>query len=165
MKYSGHRKLLCEFQIIKIKCFNPPRILDEHWCIYSCLQIPPRENWFQYVRRAYATAINLVPWLLVTPFYSYHQLVKYRVFRVLDSKKSLYGVNLWWYSNRFTLNWKYFMEGLKYQVFQISPESTMYFWAFFFIHKFTINCIFSLLVQIISKLNLSEASLTGVENI
>ena len=28
-----------------------PRILDEHRCIYSCLQIPPRENWFQYVRR------------------------------------------------------------------------------------------------------------------
>ena len=25
--------------------------------IYSCLQIPPRENWFQYVRRVYATAI------------------------------------------------------------------------------------------------------------
>ena len=24
----------------------------------SCLQIPPRENWFQYVRRLYATAIN-----------------------------------------------------------------------------------------------------------
>jgi len=23
----------------------------------SCLQIPPRENWFQYVRRVYATAI------------------------------------------------------------------------------------------------------------
>ena len=33
MKYSGHRKLLC------------------------CLQIPPRENWFQYVRRVYETAI------------------------------------------------------------------------------------------------------------
>ena len=46
------------FEIIKIKCFYPPRILDEHWCIYSCLQIPPRENWFQYVRRVYATAIN-----------------------------------------------------------------------------------------------------------
>ena len=32
----------------------------KHWCIYSCLQIPPRENWFQYVRtrRVYATAIN-----------------------------------------------------------------------------------------------------------
>ena len=28
-----------------------------HWCIYSCLQIPPRENWFQYVRRVYGTAI------------------------------------------------------------------------------------------------------------
>ena len=26
--------------------------------IYSCLQIPPRENWFQYVWRVYATAIN-----------------------------------------------------------------------------------------------------------
>ena len=36
----------------------PPRILNEHWGIYSCLQIPPRENWFQYVRRVYATAIN-----------------------------------------------------------------------------------------------------------
>ena len=35
-----------------------PRILDKHWCIYSCLQIPPRENWLQYVRRVYATAIN-----------------------------------------------------------------------------------------------------------
>ena len=22
-------------------------ILSEHWCIYSCLEIPPRENWFQ----------------------------------------------------------------------------------------------------------------------
>ena len=45
-------------KIIKIKCFYPPRILDEHWCIYSCLQIPPRENWFQYVRRVYTTANN-----------------------------------------------------------------------------------------------------------
>ena len=26
--------------------------------IFSCLQIPPRENWWQYVRRVYATAIN-----------------------------------------------------------------------------------------------------------
>ena len=24
-------------------------------CIYSCLQIPPRENWFQYVRIVYVT--------------------------------------------------------------------------------------------------------------
>ena len=28
------------------------------WCNYSCLQIPPRENWFQYERRVYATAID-----------------------------------------------------------------------------------------------------------
>ena len=45
-------------KIIKIKCFYPLQILDEHWCIYSCLQIPPRENWFQYVRRVYETANN-----------------------------------------------------------------------------------------------------------
>ena len=45
-------------KIIKNKCFYPPRLLDEHWCIYSCLQIPPRANWFQYVRRVYTTAIN-----------------------------------------------------------------------------------------------------------
>jgi len=35
-------------------CFHHPRILNEHWCIYSCLQTPPRENWFQSVRREYA---------------------------------------------------------------------------------------------------------------
>ena len=44
--------------IIKIQCFYSPRILNQHWCIYSCLLIPPRENWFQYVRWVYATAIN-----------------------------------------------------------------------------------------------------------
>ena len=44
--------------IIKILCFASPRILDEHWCIYFCLQIPPSENLFQYVRRVYAITIN-----------------------------------------------------------------------------------------------------------
>ena len=58
MKYSGHMKLLCE--LWKLSKFNAryPRILNEHWGIFSCLQIPPRENWFQYVRRVYATAIT-----------------------------------------------------------------------------------------------------------
>ena len=41
------------YQNYQIKCFLPPRILNEHWCIYSCLQIPPKGNWFQYVRRVY----------------------------------------------------------------------------------------------------------------
>ena len=41
--------------LVKIQC---SRVVNKHWCIYSCLQIPPRENWFQYVRRVYATAIN-----------------------------------------------------------------------------------------------------------
>ena len=46
---------MCIIKMIKIKCFYSTRILNEH---YSCLQIPPRENWFQYLRRVYATAIN-----------------------------------------------------------------------------------------------------------
>ena len=56
MKYSGHWKLLCELS--KFSKFNTPRILNEHWCIYSCVQIPPIKNWFQYVRREYANAIT-----------------------------------------------------------------------------------------------------------
>ena len=40
-------------KIFKIKCSNPSRILNEHWCIYSCLQIPPRENWFKYMYAEY----------------------------------------------------------------------------------------------------------------
>ena len=53
MKYFGHRRLLCK--LTKLSKFNA---FNEHWGIYSCLQIPPRENWFRYVRRVYATAIN-----------------------------------------------------------------------------------------------------------
>ena len=52
-------------KIIKIKCFYPPRILNEHLCIYSCLQIPPRENWFQYVpenTQPQLTFLALLPW-------------------------------------------------------------------------------------------------------
>ena len=45
-------------KFFKIQYFSPPRILDQHWCIYSCLQNPLRENWFQHVRRVYATVIN-----------------------------------------------------------------------------------------------------------
>ena len=52
-------KLLSELsKIIKIKCFNPPRILNEHWAILHYLQITLRENWFQYVRRVLTIAIN-----------------------------------------------------------------------------------------------------------
>ena len=51
--------ILCDFsRFSKFNAFILHRILNEHWYIYSCLQIPPRENWFQYVRRVYATAIN-----------------------------------------------------------------------------------------------------------
>ena len=44
-------------KIFTIQCFYPTRIQNEHWCIYCYLQIPPRENWFQYVRRVNATSI------------------------------------------------------------------------------------------------------------
>ena len=49
MNYSGHRKLLCELS--KLSKLNAFILLG---CIYSGLQIPPRE----YVRRVYAIAIN-----------------------------------------------------------------------------------------------------------
>ena len=54
MKYSGHRKLSCE----NLMLLTSSDILNEHWCIYSCLRILPRESWFQNVSRVYATAIN-----------------------------------------------------------------------------------------------------------
>ena len=44
------------------------RILNEHWCIYSCLQIPPRENWFHHVRRVYAAAF-IFPCILTLTLY------------------------------------------------------------------------------------------------
>jgi len=47
MKYSGHRKLLCELsKLSKFNAFYPSRILNEHCYIYSCLQIPPRRSGF-----------------------------------------------------------------------------------------------------------------------
>ena len=55
--------------IMKIKCFYPPWKLNEDWCIYSCLQIQPRENWFQYVRRVHATAINFPCIIIVQAMY------------------------------------------------------------------------------------------------
>ena len=61
MKYSGHRKLLSELsKLSKLSKLNAFLLSssDTKRCIYSCLQIQHRENWFQYVRRVYATAIN-----------------------------------------------------------------------------------------------------------
>ena len=70
--FWSYETIMGSFKIIKIKCFYPPRILDKHWCIYSCLQIPPRENWFQYVCRVYTTAINFpcITFLYIPMFYS-----------------------------------------------------------------------------------------------
>ena len=78
-------------KISKIKFFYSPRILNKHWCKYSCLQIPPREYWFQYVSRVYATAINIpcIIYTLVCIMYchsilrfSYHQKLKYMFWQI-----------------------------------------------------------------------------------
>ena len=65
--YSGHRKLLCELSklsnLMLLSSSDTKRTLI--WCIYSCLQIPPKENWFQYVRRdrrPQLTFLALHPW-------------------------------------------------------------------------------------------------------
>ena len=67
LKYSGHTP-----------------ILNEHWCIYSCLQLPPKENWYQYVRRVYATAIKFpcittlcTPRFCITSTYVLYNLSRY----------------------------------------------------------------------------------------
>ena len=58
MKYSGHRKLLCELSnLSKFNAFNLPGFLtniDATILVYKFRT----ENWFQYVRRVYANAIN-----------------------------------------------------------------------------------------------------------
>ena len=56
MKYSGRRKLLCELS--KFDGFNLFRYQTNSKASISYLQIPPRENWFQYVRSVYATETN-----------------------------------------------------------------------------------------------------------
>ena len=82
-------------KIFKIQCFFPAQILNEHWYIYFCLQIPPRENWFQHVRRVYATAINF-PCIITLHVSNFIGLVlKYNMF--LDSRF------LFWFFNKSTL--------------------------------------------------------------
>ena len=68
----------------------PPRILNEHWCIYSCLQIPLRENWFQCVSRVYTTAFNFpcITPLIPGKFYGCPKLQKVAS-KILDFSKIL----------------------------------------------------------------------------
>ena len=66
----------------KIKCFYPPRILEARWCISSCLHTLPRENWFQYVRREYATAINF-PCISALSVFAFMWLSRYICMKTL----------------------------------------------------------------------------------
>jgi len=66
--FWSYETIIWIFKIIKIECFYLPRILNEHWLIYSCLQFLPRDNWFQYVReytRPQLTFLALIPWIWV----------------------------------------------------------------------------------------------------
>ena len=81
------------FKIIKIECFYPPRILDEHWCIYSWQQIPPRENWFQYVRQVYivyTTAINFPCIITLSLSKCIHRFMGFNVYNIPARKKQSY---------------------------------------------------------------------------
>ena len=88
-------------KIIKIKCVYPFWILNEHWCIYSCLQISPIENWFQYVRRVCATPINFpcVPSSSVLCLYYTSSLYYLQLTR-------MYHLKLWkkwiWYTKAYS---------------------------------------------------------------
>ena len=54
---------------------------------YSCLQTPPRENWFQHVRRVYATAINFpCVTFLDCSTYSTNMFRNLNLFRMFFSK-------------------------------------------------------------------------------
>ena len=57
MKHFGQRNYCLNYRnyqnLMPLTSSDTKRTL-----MYSCLQIPPREKWFQYVRSVYATAIN-----------------------------------------------------------------------------------------------------------
>ena len=64
------------------------------WCIYSCLQIPPRENWFQYIRRVHATAINF-PCIITlsTPMFL---LMEFKVQSIKNKLKDFLNSYIFW---------------------------------------------------------------------
>ena len=73
MKFSGHRKQLSESSKLSNLMLLTSLDTKRPLMLYSCLPISPRENWFQYVHRVYATAINF------PSISTLHQLIdKYR---------------------------------------------------------------------------------------
>ena len=61
MNYSGQKKVLCELtKLSKLNAFillGYQKKTDASILVFK-FQFPPRENWFQYVRREYATAMS-----------------------------------------------------------------------------------------------------------
>ena len=58
MKYSGHRKLLSELS--KLSAFILLGYYTDTIASNLFLQLPPRENWFQYVRSEYAQQLTFL---------------------------------------------------------------------------------------------------------
>ena len=112
MKYSGHRKLLWELSKLSNLMLLTSSDTKEHWCIYSCLQISPKENWFQYVRRVYTTAIHFP---CITPWTNHEKKGQIKNFNLLASLiKALYvcrddgpAILLKLFKTRFF--WKYYI--------------------------------------------------------
>ena len=66
MKYSGYKKLLCEYQIITNKCFHPPWILelntDAYFLVYN--HRPERTGFNMYAENTQQqfTFLALLTW-------------------------------------------------------------------------------------------------------
>ena len=106
-------------KIFKSKCFYPPRI-------YSCLQIPPRVNWFQYVRRVYTTAINFHCITTLLKFMSVYAVSvqslenkQTRIFTILQSQ----SIGLFIRSILVILKHKKNLEKLKFIIFKRSETT------------------------------------------
>ena len=70
------------------------------WCIFSCLQILHRENWFKYVHRLYATAINFpyITTLQVSTSNLYRMLLQKRILLFLEKHSiscALFLITFW----------------------------------------------------------------------
>ena len=102
-------KLLCElsnYQNLMLLTSS-----DTEQTSISCLQIPPKENWFQYVRRVYATAINFpcitpLGWKMLTASLLLRFKVKGRGSTYFTRFNQVKGRFRWKYLDRYLL-WIY----------------------------------------------------------
>ena len=89
--HSDYRKLLCEFsKLSKLNGF----IALGYYTNCTCLQIPPRENWFQYVRNVLQLSLLvLVPCIGLT---SQEETPQYHNLTHLKNVNSSRNSNFYW---------------------------------------------------------------------